>query len=107
MAQHVNVLVVCGTGVATSTVVASRVRDHLSARPDAGRFTVGQGKVADLLSGSGSADLIVATTDVPSAVGVPVVPAVPLLTGLGADAVYARIDAEIAALDTRDAGARR
>ena len=40
MTQRIKVLVVCGTGVATSTVVASRVRDHLAARPDAARFDV-------------------------------------------------------------------
>lgn len=97
MAQRVKVLVVCGTGVATSTVVASRVRDHLSTRPDAARFDVGQGKVADLLGG-GDADLVVATTAVPAAVTTPVVPAVPLLTGIGADGVYAQIDAVIDAL---------
>lgn len=99
MSQRVKVLVVCGTGVATSTVVANRVRDHLAARSDAARFDVGQAKVADLLRG-GDADLVVATTAVPAAVTAPVVPAVPLLTGIGAAAVYAQIDAAIAALPT-------
>ncbi len=100
MTQRIKVLVVCGTGVATSTVVATRVRDHLAARPDAARFDVGQGKVADLLHES-TADIVVATTAVPAGVAVPVVPAVPLLTGIGADTVYTQIDAAIAGIGTR------
>lgn len=41
------VLIICGTGIATSTVVASKVRDHLE---EVGvQATVDQGKVMDLL----------------------------------------------------------
>lgn len=99
-AAPVRVLIVCGTGVATSTVVAARVREHLSARPDSARFTISQGKVADLLGGRGEADVVVATTGVPAGVSIPVVPAVPLLTGLGADAVYAQLDQTIDQIDS-------
>lgn len=83
------VLVICGTGVATSTVVAAKVRDHLAAR-GIGADVV-QGKVMDLVGRDAAADLIVATTDVPASVTVPVIRALPLLTGIGQEEVLDEI----------------
>lgn len=88
------VLIICGTGIATSTVVAAKVREHLK---NAGvQASVEQGKVMDLLRGDINADLIVATTDVPDSVTIPVVRAIALLTGFGEDEVYRQIDAHLA-----------
>lgn len=87
------VLIICGTGVATSTVVASKVRDHLQAKGITA--TVEQGKVMDLLQGGQSADLIVATTDIPSSVEIPVIRALPLLTGVGQEAVLEEISDQL------------
>lgn len=84
------ILVVCGTGVATSTVVVSKIRDHLQSKGL--QADIRQGKVMDLVNGSYEADLIVATTEVPASVTVPTVAALPLLTGVGVDAVFAEID---------------
>lgn len=84
------VLIICGTGVATSTVVATKVREHCAA---AGLdVEVSQGKVMDLLSGAHGVDLIVATTQVPDSVSVPVVAGLPFLTGIGAEDAMAEID---------------
>lgn len=88
------ILVICGTGVATSTVVVKKIQDHLAAKGITA--TVTQGKVADTLSGHVDADLIVATTSVPSSVTVPVIAGLPFLTGVGVDAVYAQIDEQLA-----------
>ncbi len=79
-----SVLVICGTGVATSTVVAASVRDHCAGLGI--DVDVRQGKVMDLLSGSPDVDVIVATTTVPDTVTVPVVPGLPFLTGIGREA---------------------
>ena len=87
------ILIICGTGVATSTVVATKVREHLAEVGIAAR--VDQGKVMDLLRGDVDADLIVATTEVPADVGVPVVAGLPLLTGFGEEDVFAQIDAHL------------
>lgn len=84
------ILVVCGTGVATSTVVVSKIRDHLQSKGL--QADIRQGKVMDLVNGNFEADLIVATTEVPASVTVPTVAALPLLTGVGVDAVFAEID---------------
>lgn len=94
----VKILIICGTGIATSTVVASKLDAHLAGRSDAGRFSVMQGKVTDLLSDTRGADVILATTEVPAAVVVPVVNAVPLLTGIGAEAVFAAFDRAVEGL---------
>lgn len=84
------ILVVCGTGVATSTVVVNKVREHLKSRGVEAQIL--QGKVMDLVHGDVDADLVVATTEVPAGLSVPSVPALPLLTGIGADSVYQQID---------------
>lgn len=83
------VLVICGTGVATSTVVATKVREYLAEHGVP--VTIRQGKVADLLNGTVDADLIVATTQVPSRVTTPVVNGVPLLTGIKSSETLSRI----------------
>jgi PTS system galactitol-specific IIB component len=70
-------------------MVASTIRDHCAA---AGiDVTVSQGKVMDLLGGDPDADVIVATTSVPDTITIPVVPGLPLLTGIGADATLAKV----------------
>ena len=88
-----NVLVICGTGVATSTVVATKIREHCAARGL--DVNVRQGKVMDLVGGGAHADLFVATTAVPSAVTIPVVAGLPFLTGVGLDATLDEIVAQL------------
>lgn len=83
------VLIICGTGVATSTVVAMKVREHLDA--EGVHAEVVQGKVMDLVAGGTVADLIVSTTEVPAEVAVPVIRALPLLTGVGQEEVLDQI----------------
>jgi len=87
------VLIVCGTGVATSTVVADRVRRHLEACGIDAK--VEQSTVAELHRGAAGYDLIVATTQVRDDVGVPVVAGLPFLTGVGADEALAEIEGHL------------
>lgn len=82
MAGQKKILIICGTGIATSTVVASKVREFLSKQSGIPSVQIVQGKVADVLRGT-DADVVVATTQVPKSVTVPVINAVPLLTGAG------------------------
>lgn len=83
------ILVICGTGVATSTMVATSIKDHLAGQGIDAQVT--QGKVMDLVNGTPDVDLIVATTSVPDTVTVPVVAGLPFLTGIGQDATLAEI----------------
>lgn len=87
------ILVVCGTGVATSTVVVTKVREYLASRGIAAN--IAQGKVMDLASGNVDADLVVATTEVPSSVTVPTVRAISLITGMGQDATLKEIEEKL------------
>lgn len=86
------ILVICGTGVATSTVVVQKIRTFCEANGLSA--TIAQGAVADLVSGRVNADFIVATTQVPSSVTVPVIHGLPFLTGIGVDAVHQQIKAQ-------------
>lgn len=85
----IKVLVACGTGIATSTVIASRVREIAS---NAG-FNVAttQAKVTEVESKAPDFDLIVASCQVPSTVKTPYVRAIAYLTGVGKE----KVDAEI------------
>ena len=83
------VLVICGTGIATSTVVAIRIREFCAARKIP--VEVSQGKVMDIVRGIEGYDLIVATTPIPSKVNIPVIQGLPFLTGVGVDATLEKI----------------
>jgi galactitol PTS system EIIB component len=87
------VLIVCGTGIATSTVVAEKVRRHLAERGIAA--SVEQTKVTELHRGAKGYDVIVATTQVSGDLGVPVVAGLPFLTGIGVEAALAEVEGHL------------
>ncbi|MFV0430391.1 MAG: PTS sugar transporter subunit IIB [Arachnia sp.] len=88
------ILVVCGTGVATSTVVVQKIKTFCQSQGLPA--TISQGAVADLVQGTVNADFIVATTEVPSSVTVPVIRGLAFLTGIGVGAVEDEIRAQFA-----------
>lgn len=77
------VLVICGTGVATSTVVAVKIQEHCTSQGI--QISVTQGKVMDLVNGIEGYDLIVATTPIPESVKIPVIQGISFLTGIGVE----------------------
>ncbi len=83
------ILIICATGVATSTVVVQKVKEFC--RANGFDVSISQGKVTDVLRGNLTADFIVATTQVPSNVTIPVIAGLPFLTGVGLDATYQEI----------------
>jgi len=86
-------LVICGTGVATSTVVAMKIKAHCEEMSIDVDIT--QGKVMDLLRGIEGYDLIVSTTPIPSSVTIPMIEGLPFLTGIGLSATLERIVAAL------------
>ncbi len=87
------VLIVCGTGVATSTVVADKVRKHLAAVGIEAKIE--QTKVTELHRGAKGYDLVVATTQVPASVDAPVVKGLSFLTGMGVEETLAEIEQKL------------
>ncbi|MBI3071168.1 MAG: PTS sugar transporter subunit IIB [Deltaproteobacteria bacterium] len=83
------ILVACGTGIATSTVVAKKLEELLHARGIA--VSVDQCKASEVAAKAPGFDLIVATTQVADVPGVPALRTLSFLTGIGIDADMARI----------------
>ena len=86
-----NILFVCATGIATSTVATEKTLEYLK---DKGvEVTYTQTNVASLpeVADPKTVDLIVATTQVPFDLNIPVVHALSLITGIGADKTLAEI----------------
>lgn len=83
------ILVACGTGVATSTVVAKKLEESLRARGI--EVQIDQCKASEVAGKVHAYDLVVATTEVDDAGGKPVVRAISFLTGIGVDADVEKI----------------
>lgn len=82
-----NILFVCATGIATSTVVAEKTIEYLKDKGIEINYT--QTNVASLPEyDTKDADLIVATTKVPYKIDIPVINALSIITGIGADKVF-------------------
>jgi galactitol PTS system EIIB component len=80
------VLVICGTGVATSTMVINKLKEFFAEKQiDVQLY---QSKVSDILSTGNDYDVIISTTVVPPSIKTKVVNAVPLLTGIGKEKVF-------------------
>ena len=75
------ILVACGTGIATSTVVAKAIEEALKERGT--DVITRQCKAVEVRSLVDQADLIVTTTQLPSNLGVPVIHTLAFLTGIG------------------------
>lgn len=88
-------LIMCGTGVATSTVVTGKMKDWLKSKGLENQVTLYQSKVADEVNKIDDYDIVVSTTVVPDKVKDKVIMGLPLLTGIGADEMYAEIEKKI------------
>ena len=88
-------MVMCGTGVATSTVVMGKLKTWLDEQGLTQDVTLYQSKVAEEVNHIDDYDVVVSTTLVPESIKSKVINGVPLLTGVGADKVYDEIKAGI------------
>lgn len=89
----VDILLACGSGVATSTAVAAKIRDLLDGNGYEGKYNITTCSIADAVGKSKSADLIIATTVKPGGIDCPFISGIPFLTGVG------RADVERQVLD--------
>ncbi|KKK34850.1 PTS galactitol transporter subunit IIB [Salinicoccus sediminis] len=88
-------LIMCGTGVATSTVVTGKMKTWLEENGLEDKVTLHQSKISDELNRIDDYDIIVSTTIVPDDIRDKVIDGVPLLTGMGLDEMYDRIEGKI------------
>jgi PTS system galactitol-specific IIB component len=83
------ILVACGTGAATSTHVATRLREELARRGIV--VTTTQCRIQDVGVNLAGVDLIVTTSKVEETYEVPLFNGIPFLTGIGADKLLNQI----------------
>lgn len=85
-----NILVACGNGIATSTMVASKIKENLKERGV--DVSTNQTKLLEVPGKVSNYDLLVTTGKYTGDTkGVPVVQATSILTGIGADETYDEI----------------
>ncbi|WP_270180040.1 PTS sugar transporter subunit IIB [Alkalihalobacillus sp. CinArs1] len=87
------IAVICGTGAATSTIIMSKLSKFLKEKEINAQTT--QSNVNAIANSYKDFDLIVSTTHVPNSVTTKTINAVPILTGIGADKVFAEIEEEL------------
>lgn len=83
------ILVACGAGIATSTVVANRVENlikdnHLDA-------VIDQCKITEVKGKQSGADLIVSSTILPTKYNIPAIVATAYISGIGMDKLDEKI----------------
>ncbi|WP_071396178.1 PTS sugar transporter subunit IIB [Bacillus tuaregi] len=83
------VLVACGAGIATSTVVCNKVENLL--KENNVNAEVVQCKIAEVKSRQAGADLIVSTTILPTTYDIPAIIATAYITGIGMEALDKKI----------------
>ncbi|WP_086444520.1 PTS sugar transporter subunit IIB [Candidatus Enterococcus lemimoniae] len=88
-------LIMCGTGVATSTIVTNKVKEWLKTKGYENEVKLYQSKVADEMNRIDDYDIIVSTTVVPDKIKDKIIMGLPLLTGMGAEEMYQEIEAKI------------
>ncbi|MGD6943144.1 PTS sugar transporter subunit IIB [Cytobacillus gottheilii] len=90
-------LIMCGTGVATSTIVTGKVKSWLEDNGLQNNVKLYQSKISEELSRLDDYDIIVSTTLVPDNVKSRIIDGVPLLTGMGKEEMFEKIKAQILA----------
>ena len=82
-------LVACGNGIATSTVIAIKIKEKCA---DEGvQVFVTQCKLAEVPSKAEDYDLVVTTGKYEGIIATPIVGAISLLTGIGQDETFEKI----------------
>lgn len=87
--RKIKVLVACGAGIATSTVVMKKVED-LFARHQI-PVEIDQIKISEASSKEDQADILISTTMLPKEYKIPAIKAMAFLTGIGTDKVEKEI----------------
>lgn len=90
-------LIMCGSGIATSTVVSGKVKQWLSDNNYSDKVQVFQSKVSEEVNRIDEYDIVISTTVVPDSIKDKVIMGLPLLTGMGIDALWTELKAALEA----------
>lgn len=85
-------LIMCGSGIATSTVVTGAVRTWLAEKGWDKEVTIIQSKVASEVNHIDDYDAVVSTTAVPDNIKDKVIMGIPILTGMGKEKVFEELE---------------
>jgi len=85
------VLIICGTGIATSTVVRVKIEKWLCKMHLENKVKLYQSKMSDEIDRLDEYDIILSTIIVPDRIKENVIDGIPLLTGMNEDKVYQKI----------------
>lgn len=90
-------LIVCGAGHATSTVVRTKVESWLNSEGLKDKVVLKQSSVGNELNNiaAGKYDIVISTTQVPDSIKDKVIMGLNLLTGFGVDQVFSKVKEEI------------
>ncbi|MDR2976410.1 MAG: PTS sugar transporter subunit IIB [Streptococcaceae bacterium] len=86
-----NILLACGSGIATSTAVHQKVNEVLDNNGYKSRYKINQIKVMEAVNLQDNYDFLIATTQPPQGLKIPFVSGVSFLTGLGREKTIQQI----------------
>ena len=86
------ILLCCGTGVATSTIINKKVEEELNKRGYKGQFTIDQCKLAEMPAKSKDYDLCISTIANKLNCGCPIIIATNLLLNRNVKETYDKIE---------------
>ncbi|MCP8850692.1 PTS sugar transporter subunit IIB [Latilactobacillus curvatus] len=84
-------MIVCGSGIATSTIAEGKIKEYLEKEGVLSQVQTYKGNIAEYVNQIDNYDGFVSTTIVPDNVKDKVINGVPLLSGVGVDKVYEQI----------------
>lgn len=90
-------LVMCGSGIATSTVVMGKVKAWVAENGYTDKVQLFQSKIAEEINHIDDYDVVISTTVVPDSVKDKVIMGLPLLTGIGTEQLWEEVKKEIVA----------
>lgn len=88
-------LIMCGTGIATSTVVVKKVKNFLEENNLTDKVKIYQGKIAEEINRLNDYDIVISTTIVPDEFKEKVINGIALLTGVGVKEMFEKVKKEI------------
>lgn len=88
-------LIMCGSGIATSTVATGKVKQWLKDNNLEDEVKIYQSKIAEEVNHIDDYDAVITTTTVPDSIKDKVIFGLPLLTNMGVDQMWEQLKKEL------------